>query len=315
MLDIRPAGPEDLGAIKVLLAVCLLPSPQVFDGEDDYFVAESERGIIGVCGIERCGKNTALLRSLGVMPGYRKQRIGRRLMNRAMTHAQDAGIERLFVLTETATDYFQNNSFAALDKKSAPDELKASGRLSLHAPTSAMLLVRALRPELSSQRTPAEPLVVTRAKAHFDGGYHCAESVLLAAAESAGLHSPLIPAIATGFCHGTSATWGTCGALNGAIMAVSLALGRTSPNQSTAPNYKAVRVLISEFGKACGSTLCRELMGCDLDTRDGLKTYQNSHQRVQCREFVGIAAGLAAQLVARPRSEPAESEATSSVAA
>lgn len=297
MLDIRPAGPEDLGAIKVLLAVCLLPSHDESDGRSTFFVAESERGIIGVCGFERCDGSVALLCSLGVMPGYRKQRIGRRLIHRAMSHAQDQGIDRLFVLTESATDYFQNSGFTALEKKSAPSELKSSPLLAGRAPSSALLLVRALRPDLGTPRTPAEPEVVTSAKAHFDSGYHCAESVLLAAAEDAGIQSPLIPAIATGFCHGTSATWGTCGALNGAILAVNIALGRSSPEQSTADNYKAVRKLIAEFDRACGSTLCRELMGCDLDTRDGLRTYQNNHQRVQCREFVGIAASLAAQLI------------------
>lgn len=311
MLDIRPAGPEDLGAIKVLLAVCLLPSHDESDGRSTFFVAESERGIIGVCGIEQCEGSVALLRSLGVMPGYRKQRIGRRLIHRAISHVQDRGIERLFVLTESATDYFQNSGFIAQERKSAPNELKGSLSLGGHTPSSALLLVRVLRPDLGTPRAPAEPKVVTRAKAHFDSGYHCAESVLLAAAEDAGIQSPLIPAIATGFCHGTSATWGTCGALNGAILAVNMALGRSTPEQSTAGNYQAVRKLISEFDRACGSTLCRELMGCDLDTRDGLRTYQNNHQRVQCREFVGIAASLAAQLIEDQRDKTRDQQASS----
>lgn len=302
MLDIRPAGPEDLGAIKVLLAVCLLPAHEESDHRGTFFVAESERGIIGVCGIELCDGSVAMLGSLGVMPGYRKQKIGRRLVHRAMSHAQDQGIERLFVLTESATGYFQNNGFTALERKSAPSQLKTA-RLPGGPATSALLLVRVLRADLGTPRTPAEPAVVTCAKAHFDSGYHCAESVLLAAAENAGVHSPLIPAIATGFCHGTSATWGTCGALNGAILALNLALGRSAPEQSTAGNYQAVRKLIGEFDRACGSTLCRELMGCDLETRDGLRTYQNNHQRVQCREFVGIAAGLAAQLIDGQRND------------
>lgn len=314
MLDIRSAGPEDFGAIKVLLAVCLLPSQDADEGKGTYFVAESERGIIGVCGIEHGDGRIALLRSLGVMPGYRKRQIGRRLIHRAMSHAEEHGIDRLYLLTETAISYFQNSGFVAQDKKAAPAELKGLAPLSQHGAAGALLMLRTLRPDHNPLTEAAEPKVAACAKGHFDSGYHCAESVLLAAAEHAGIRSPLIPAIATGFCHGISHTWGTCGALSGAIMAVNLAHGRNTPDQTTAANYQAVRKLIDEFGKACGSTLCCELMGCDLDTRDGLNTYKNNHQRSQCREFVGIGASLAARLIELARHEKKDHGPASAVA-
>lgn len=304
MLDIRPAEPEDLGAIKVLLAVCLLPSQDVNDSAIDFFVAESERGIIGVCGIERCGKDHALLRSLGVMPGYRKQQIGRRLVQRAQSHAEVLGIGNLFLLTETAADYFRQGGFTPIDRSAAPSDLKSSRLFSKLCPSTAVLMKRAIGTEQAEPATSTEARVAEAAKRHFDDGYHCAESVLLAAAEHAGIRSSLIPGIATGFCHGTARTWGTCGALNGAIMAVSLTHGRSSPGQPTAKNYTAVKTLIDQFSNACGATLCSELMGCDLDTRDGQKTYQDNHLRNQCREFVGVATRLAVQLIGqRPKEE------------
>jgi len=40
----------------------------------------------------------------------------------------------------------------------------------------------------------------------FDSGFWCAESVLLAVAESKGIKSDIIPKIATGFCAGISRT-------------------------------------------------------------------------------------------------------------
>lgn len=314
MLDIRPAGPEDLGAIKVLLAVCLLPSQEVDDANCAFFVAESERGIIGVCCIESCSGGVALLRLLGVMPGYRKQQIGRRLVHRAMNHAEEQGRDHLYLLTDTAKSYFQSIGFTHLEKKAAPSELNQSKLFSQSSRTNAQLMFRHLRSGLADHRAPAEPKVASRAKAHFDAGYHCAESVLLAAADHAGVHSPLIPAIASGFCHGTAHTWGTCGALNGAILALNLTHGRSAPDQSIANNYRAVRKMIDEFGKACGSTLCSELMGCDLDTRDGQLAYQNNRQRSQCREVVAIAAGLVAQLIDAQREKQAESEDVSNAA-
>ena len=297
MLEIRPAGPEDMGAIRVLLAVCLLPSQDLNDDRCTFFVAESERGIIGVCGAERCDSDISLLRSLGVMPGYRKQQIGRRLVQRVIGHAESQKVDRLYLLTETANNYFQTLGFVAIDRKKAPAELKSSPFLTQHLPSGAILMTRALRSDPANLRSHIEAKVATRAKQHFDNGYLCSESVLLAAAEHAGIQSPLIPAIATGFCHGTARTWGTCGALSGGILAINLTHGRNSPEQSTSDNYQAVRKLIDAFDRACGSSRCSELIGCDLDTREGQKIYQDSRLRTHCREFIGVAAGISAHLI------------------
>jgi len=42
----------------------------------------------------------------------------------------------------------------------------------------------------------------------FQSGFYCAESVVLAITEGKGLHSDLIPRMATGFCSGLSRTCG-----------------------------------------------------------------------------------------------------------
>ncbi|MDA8408349.1 MAG: C-GCAxxG-C-C family protein [Deltaproteobacteria bacterium] len=62
----------------------------------------------------------------------------------------------------------------------------------------------------------------------FDSGFRCAESVLLAVAEHAGIQSPFIPKISTGFCGGMSHSKGVCGAVTGGVMALGMILGRTS---------------------------------------------------------------------------------------
>lgn len=299
MLDIRPAEPEDFGAISVLLAVCLLPAQNIDDDACRVFVAESERGIIGVCAVEHCGDGVALLRSLGVMPGFRKQQIGRRLVQRAIAHAEEARFDHLFVFTDVAGEYFQNAGFATVPRNEIPAALTGQQRQSVGNGNGTHLMRRATRAATAAHRPGNDPQIDQRAMALFDEGYHCAESVLLAAAEHAGIKSPLIPAIATGFSHGTANTWGTCGALNGAILAINLTHGRSTPSQSSSANYQAVRELIAGFGKACGATVCSELLGCDLDTPDGQKTYRDNRMRTQCRQIVGTAAGLAGQLIDR----------------
>jgi C_GCAxxG_C_C family probable redox protein len=294
MMDIRPAGPEDVGAIRSLLAVCLLPTQDLGERAIRFYVAESDRGIIGVGGIELLGDDCALVRSLAVMPGYRKQQVGRRLVNRLLSAAEAEGLGRVWLLTETAGDYFANLGFAAVARELAPALLQASPQYSRLCPRGATLMLRDAGAQGDAQ---ALADVVRAAQAHFDSGYYCAESVLLAVAEGLGIRSPLLPAIATGFCNGVAGTWGTCGALNGAVMAVNLAYGRNAPGEPVARNYQAVRTLIDEFGKSCGATHCSELLACDLDTQDGRRVYEENQLRNRCREYVATAARIAAGLV------------------
>jgi C_GCAxxG_C_C family probable redox protein len=103
----------------------------------------------------------------------------------------------------------------------------------------------------------------------FRSGFFCAESVLLAIAESQGIQSDLIPKIATGFCSGISRTGGMCGAVSGAIMGINLVAGRSSPSESIEPSYDLTRKLISHFERQYGSVNCRQLIGCDLATEAG----------------------------------------------
>lgn len=56
-----------------------------------------------------------------------------------------------------------------------------------------------------------------------------------------GIESDLIPRLATAFCSGVSRTCGDCGALIGAIMGVSLALGRALPSEPALPAYVATQ--------------------------------------------------------------------------
>ena len=143
-------------------------------------------------------------------------------------------------------------------------------------------------------------MVVTtplRSRALFESGFFCAESVLLAIAESKGIQSELIPKIATGFCSGISRTCGICGAVSGAILAVSLFYGRGEPQESVDPTYRAVRELIDRFERKFGSTNCRDLIGCDLGTEEGRTTFKASNLIEQCESYTEEATRIAVSLI------------------
>jgi C_GCAxxG_C_C family probable redox protein len=116
-------------------------------------------------------------------------------------------------------------------------------------------------------------------------------------AESKNVESDWIPKIATGFCGGVSHTGGTCGAVSGGIMAVSLFTGRNDPEESVTDAYKAVQKMIEEFKGKFGSTNCKELIGCDLGTKEGQETYVSKGLRDQCRHYTEEATKIAIEVI------------------
>jgi C_GCAxxG_C_C family probable redox protein len=136
------------------------------------------------------------------------------------------------------------------------------------------------------------------AEEFFSGGLFCAESVVLAIAKAKGVESELLPKVATAFCSGMARTCGTCGALTGAIMGVSLALGRSTSNESVQPSYTATQRLIQEFEREFGSRDCHSLLGgCDLNTPEGQAMFKEQKLGQRCLQFTGKAAELAARVI------------------
>ena len=132
----------------------------------------------------------------------------------------------------------------------------------------------------------------------FRSGFFCAESVLLAIAESQGIQSDLIPRIATGFCSGISRTGGLCGAVSGAIMGINLVAGRNSPAGSLELSYTLTQKLIGRFERQHGSVNCRQLIGCDLITEAGQRYFIENHLMESCLQYAEGATSMAVSLIA-----------------
>lgn len=131
----------------------------------------------------------------------------------------------------------------------------------------------------------------------FEQGFCCSESVLQALAESQGIHSNLIPRIATGLCAGIARTGGICGAVSGGVLAISMVTGRSSPEASREENYRLVREFLNQCNAQFGSTNCEQLIGCRLDTPEGQRFFKEHNLRVKCAGFAREAARLAARLL------------------
>jgi C_GCAxxG_C_C family probable redox protein len=141
---------------------------------------------------------------------------------------------------------------------------------------------------------PPVPEVRRSAEELFNSGFYCAESVLLAIAKAHGVESDLLPSVATAFCSGMARSRGTCGALTGAVMGISVVLGRRTPTESVEPCYRATRRLIQDFEQEFGGRDCQALLGgCDLDTGEGQAMFKEHKLGRRCLAFTGRAAEIA----------------------
>ncbi len=119
---------------------------------------------------------------------------------------------------------------------------------------------------------PAQVLGETAAVYHHDG-YNCAQAVLLTLYDHMypNAKNDVIPKIATGFGGGMGRCGLVCGALTGAIMAVSLKYGANEINAEKKTNaYAKTQALYKQFEKQHGSVMCSELIKLDLSTPQGM---------------------------------------------
>jgi amino-acid N-acetyltransferase len=91
---------------------------------------------VGFCGIERYG-DQALLRSLVVLPDQKGQGHGSALVRYIIGASQAAGIRQLWLLTNTATVFFEHLGWTVRDRGEAPEAILASREFASLCPASA----------------------------------------------------------------------------------------------------------------------------------------------------------------------------------
>ncbi len=101
----------------------------------------------------------------------------------------------------------------------------------------------------------------------FNNGANCAQSVLCSLACDRGLKRETAMSVAAPFGGGMGRMGATCGVVTGAFMAFGIKHATEKKNAS----YDDVREFARLFTEKHGSLLCRDLLGCDISTPDGMK--------------------------------------------
>jgi C_GCAxxG_C_C family probable redox protein len=135
---------------------------------------------------------------------------------------------------------------------------------------------------------------------------NCAQAVFAAFAAGRGVDRGTAFRIACGFGAGMGRSGSICGAVNGAIMALSVTAeyGQTPEDGARAKDevYALVREFMRRFTARHGTLICRELLGCDLGTPAGAaKAKEENLFKTRCPAFVESAAGIVEELLAEKR--------------
>lgn len=136
------------------------------------------------------------------------------------------------------------------------------------------------------------------AKNNFKQGLNCAECVMTAMMNhfETGLPKEAIK-LATGFGGGMGHTKNTCGAITGAVMALSAIVGRENPMaKETMPEriaelqdiYAVVGPMVHEMEEEYGTLICSELSNPHGE-------WEGKARKKNCMQMISYCAGLAAK--------------------
>lgn len=125
---IRKAQIKDVSPIYKLLQEYgekgkLLPRPlsELYDHLRDFsvFVRETDDKVIGCCALQICWEDLAEIRSLAVCKEHKGEKIGSKLVEKAIEEAKSFRMKKVFTLTYQ-TDFFKQFGFAEIDRSELP---------------------------------------------------------------------------------------------------------------------------------------------------------------------------------------------------
>ena len=145
-ITITDASRDDLRDVLDLLSVVQLPHDGVAENIAGFLVARDESSrLVATIGMERHGV-TGLLRSAAVAPEYQGCGIGSRLTENLLERATKNGVERVVLLTSTASEFFARRfDFCETSRTVFDSELGASSEWNLPRCSSAVCMSRDLR--------------------------------------------------------------------------------------------------------------------------------------------------------------------------
>ena len=141
---------------------------------------------------------------------------------------------------------------------------------------------------------------VERAVSCFKEGFSCSQAMLSTYGPQLGLNHELALKVSGAFGGGMARMGETCGAVTGAFMVIGLKHGnaRVEDKQAKEKTYSLVKEFVDRFKSRNGSIVCRELLGYDISTLEGMKLVKEKKLTTTlCPKFVQDAAEIIEQIL------------------
>jgi C_GCAxxG_C_C family probable redox protein len=140
---------------------------------------------------------------------------------------------------------------------------------------------------------------IEEAVVHFKEGFSCSQAIMAAYGPTLGLDRETALRIASGFGGGMGRLAETCGAVTGAFMVLGFKFGSAmADRQAKETVYGLVREFAKRFNAIHGSVLCRDVLGCNLNTPEGLALAQEKKlSSTVCPPYVETAAEILEEML------------------
>lgn len=141
-MKIAPIAPDT--ELLELLSDSGLPVSDIAEAKALRFYGyRSDGRLTGVVGLEVFGP-VALLRSLAVTPASKGAGLGRALVRFIEQEARSMGIDKLFLLTDTADGFFAGLGYRPMPREQAPSVIADTAQFAVLCPVSSRLLGKSL---------------------------------------------------------------------------------------------------------------------------------------------------------------------------
>ncbi len=140
MNSINSVEPHDLKQIVAFLKEQELPTEDINPHNlKNFFKLADENEILAIAGLELY-EHDGILRSLAVRDHVQERGLGTKMVRFIEKMAEDSGITRLFLLTETAESFFKKLEYSKYDRSTVPTAVNQSMEFSELCSESAVCM-------------------------------------------------------------------------------------------------------------------------------------------------------------------------------
>jgi len=125
----------------------------------------------------------------------------------------------------------------------------------------------------------------------FNEGFSCSQAILSTYGKELGIDASITLKVSAPFGGGMARMGETCGAVTGAFMVIGLKYAQSKDSKDKV--YSVVKKFVDEFKARNKTIVCKELLGYDMSTPEGMKTIKEKELiKTVCPKLVRDAAEI-----------------------